>query len=134
MAAFQPREWGPFVEHWRKVLSNPTVTKKVIMLGGEVVGDILRFERAGLEEIGYWIGREHWGRGIASRALAIFLEIDPTRPLHAIVAEHNAASRRVLEKCGFTLIDSNYEAADCPGPEVVDYLFRLEADDAKTSE
>jgi len=125
MAAFKPREWDAFVEHWAKILENQAVTKKVILLGDEVVGDILRFERSGLEEIGYWIGRVHWGKGIASRALSLFLKIEPIRPLYAIVAEHNTASRRVLEKCGFAIIDRNYEAADCPGPEVVDYLFRL---------
>lgn len=128
MVVFKPREWDPFVEHWAKILEDPAVTKKVIMLGDEVVGNICRFERSGIEEVGYWIGREHWGKGIASRALALFLKIEPIRPLFAIVAEHNAASRRVLEKCGFILVDRNYETADLPGPDVVDFLFRLEAE------
>jgi RimJ/RimL family protein N-acetyltransferase len=127
MAAFTPRDRDSFMEHWAKILVNPAVTKKVILLGDEVVGDILRFQRGGIEEIGYWIGREHWGSGIASRALTLFLEIEPIRPLYAIVAEHNSASLRVLEKCGFVLIDRNYQADDLPGPDVVDYLLELPA-------
>ena len=131
MAAFTPRARDAFMEHWAMILSNPEVTKKSIVAGGKVVGDILRFERNDLQEIGYWIGREHWGKGFASRALSLFLEIEPIRPLYAIAAEHNAASLRVLEKCGFRLIDRNYQGADLPGPDVVDYLFRMGADEGQ---
>jgi RimJ/RimL family protein N-acetyltransferase len=63
-----------------------------------------RSPRSGQREVGYWIGSEYWGKGIATRALAAFLEHDRTRPLHARVAKHNVASVRVLEKCGFTVI------------------------------
>ncbi len=130
MAAYAPRERDAFMEHWAMILANPEVTKKSILLGGEVVGDMVRFERAGLQEIGYWIGREHWGKGIASEALTRFLDLEPVRPLYAIVAEHNIASHRVLEKCGFTLMDRNYESTDLPGPDAVDYLFMLAASGA----
>jgi RimJ/RimL family protein N-acetyltransferase len=34
----------------------------------------------------------------------LFLAIEKERPLHAHVAKHNPASRRVLEKCGFTVV------------------------------
>ena len=54
--------------------------------------------------VGYWIGKEHWGRGIASAALRLYLDVDRHRPLLATVAEHNAGSRRVLEKAGFELV------------------------------
>jgi RimJ/RimL family protein N-acetyltransferase len=127
MAAFEPREREPFMEHWAKILENPEVTKKAILLGDEVVGDILRFRRGGLEEVGYWIEREHWGKGIASRALSLFLAIEPIRPLYAIVAEHNTASLRVLEKSGFILIDRDYQTDELSGPDVVDYLLELPA-------
>ncbi|HEX5689187.1 MAG TPA: GNAT family N-acetyltransferase [Roseiflexaceae bacterium] len=52
-------------------------------------------------EIGYWLGRQFWGQGIATQAVAAFLEIVTTRPLYAYAVAHNVASRRVLEKCGF---------------------------------
>ena len=41
------------------------------------------------ELVGYWIGRRDWGRGIATRALALFLERVTTRPLYAFVAVNN---------------------------------------------
>jgi RimJ/RimL family protein N-acetyltransferase len=54
--------------------------------------------------IGYWLGREHWGRGIATDALREFLELVDERPLQATVAHANHASVRVLEKNGFRLL------------------------------
>lgn len=51
--------------------------------------------------VGYWIAKEHWGKGIATQMLSQFLRIVPDRPLHAHVAKHNLGSIRVLEKCGF---------------------------------
>jgi len=56
-------------------------------------------------EIGFWLGEDVWGRGIASEAVAAFsaeafARFDLHR-LHAGVFEWNAASMRVLEKCGY---------------------------------
>lgn len=56
-------------------------------------------------EIGYWLGRSCWGRGIASaatRALSAYAlaHFDLCR-LYATVFEYNPASARVLEKAGF---------------------------------
>ena len=57
-------------------------------------------------EISYWIGRTHWGHGIASRAVTTFASkcLDEDRNLHALtvrVKTGNAASLRVLHKAGF---------------------------------
>ena len=56
-------------------------------------------------EIGYWLGEEFWGRGIATEVLAAVTEyafqtLGMAR-VYAEVFEWNAASMRVLEKCGF---------------------------------
>jgi ribosomal-protein-alanine N-acetyltransferase len=57
--------------------------------------------------IGYWLGEEFWGRGIATEALIAvtehaFSRFDIER-LEAFVFEWNLASARVLEKAGYTL-------------------------------
>ena len=74
---------------------------RVVEIDGRVVGRIASFELEGNREVTYWIGREDWGRGIATRALQEFLQPETTRPLYARAASDNAASIRVLTKCGF---------------------------------
>ncbi len=59
--------------------------------------------------MGYWLGREYWGKGIATRALSLFLDQVTARPLYAYVAKHNLASIRVLQKCGFTITSEEAE-------------------------
>lgn len=57
---------------------------------------------SGAIEIGYWIGKPHWGRGYATEALRAF--VFEATELGAIEAGHfadNPASGRVLEKAGF---------------------------------
>jgi RimJ/RimL family protein N-acetyltransferase len=112
MAAFPARDWEAFQAHWTtKILGDPAVAKKTILFGGQVAGNVVSFERAGTPLVGYWIGKEFWGKGIATSALSLFLETVRTRPLFAHVAKQNAGSIRVLEKCGFRLA-----AEQPPGP------------------
>ncbi|HUF88503.1 MAG TPA: GNAT family protein [Gemmatimonadota bacterium] len=58
-------------------------------------------------EVGYWLGREHWGRGTMTRALRAAvpwaLERYDLVRIEAGVFETNPASGRVLEKAGFRL-------------------------------
>lgn len=104
MAAFPPRDADAFREHWAKVRADPTCLVKVIVADGELAGNIGSFTSEGKRLVGYWIGRAFWGRGIASAALAAFLDEVRERPLHAFVAVQNAGSARVLEKCGFVRV------------------------------
>ncbi len=56
-------------------------------------------------EIGYWIARPYWGLGYASEAARALVDIARAMGYRHLVAEHftdNSASRRVLEKAGFT--------------------------------
>lgn len=58
-------------------------------------------------EIGYWVGRPYWGRGIATEAVRAVSRLSFRRlGLASLVAETmecNPASARVLEKAGFRL-------------------------------
>lgn len=104
MADFPSRDRAAFDAHWAKIRADPVNLIRVIELAdGTVAGTVLCFPRDGVREVGYWIDRALWGRGIATRALADFLATEKTRPLYAGLAKHNAGSLRVLEKCGFRL-------------------------------
>ena len=74
---------------------------------GEVIGDLsvvaadMRSERA---ELGYCLAQAFWGRGVMTEALTavlafLFGEVGFSR-VEAKYATANAASGRVLEKCG----------------------------------
>jgi len=104
MTAFQPRDKEAFLAHWARIFADATVLKRAIWLDGQLVGNIASYLMDGKREVGYWIGKEYWGKGIATRALAALLLEDKTRPLYAHVAKRNPASKRVLEKCGFETI------------------------------
>ncbi len=104
LAGFPSRDWESFSAHWARILADDSLIQRAILVGGQVAGNIGRFPQDGEQLVGYWLGREYWGRGIATAALAAFLGELPERPLTAYVARHNAASRRVLEKCGFRLV------------------------------
>ncbi len=112
MAAFGPRDREAYLAHAVRIRADPTVVKRAIVVDGAVVGDIGSWEQDGVREVGYWIGRAHWGRGIATAALRTFLDLVPSRPLYAHVAAHNAGSIRVLEKTGFRAAGRPETAAD----------------------
>jgi len=120
MAAFPSRDWEAFTAHWSRILGDGANITKVVVADGQVAGSIASFEMNGRREVGYWFGREFWGKGIATRALAALLEHDATRPLHAHVAKHNTGSLRVLQKCGFVIIGEDTSPFGEPGSEPVE--------------
>jgi len=102
-----------------------------IAVGAEAVGGI------GLQiqddvyrrsaEVGYWLGRTFWGRGLATEALRgfadwAFAHLDLCR-LYSYVFETNPASRRVLEKAGFELEGCMRSAVTKEGRTLDQFLF-----------
>jgi len=105
MAAFPSRDRDAFMAHWARTLANDSALTWTIVCEGEVAGNIGCWEADGRRLVGYWIGREFWGRGLATEALAEVVGIVDARPLYAEVVSTNVASIRVLEKCRFTQVD-----------------------------
>ena len=76
------------------------------LIGGITLSNV----RRGVAEtgtVGYWIGRPHAGKGLATAAVSVlrryaFIDLKLHR-LEAACVPHNHASRRVLEKSGFRL-------------------------------
>ena len=131
MAAFPARDRDAFAEHWaKKIMADATVVKKTILFDGRVAGNIGSWGPPGERNVGYWIGREYWGKGIATRALAAFLGHVQARPLYARTAKHNTASIRVLEKCGFRIVGEDTTVAATGGESVEEWVLKLGTDES----
>jgi RimJ/RimL family protein N-acetyltransferase len=129
MAAFttkDPTDKDVFFAHWTKIIADETITNKTILFNGSVTGHISNFEQFGEPEVSYWIGKECWGQGIATKALSKFLEYIKVRPLYARAAKDNLASIRVLEKCGFKIFNEDKGFSNARDKDVEEFILRLE--------
>src|SRR3954463_4118815 len=120
MAAFPARDEPAFREHLARVLADPANIIRAVVSGDAVVGQIGSWDDDGARNVGYWIGREHWGNGYATAALRALVAIDHARPLWAHIAEHNVGSQRVVERSGFVLDRKVQE-------DVLEFVYRLDA-------
>ena len=132
MAAFtakDPDDYEAFLAHWKRILALPGVLNRTIIRGNEVLGSVASFEMDGQREVTYWIGKPYWGQGVATEALRLLLAtVDPTRPMQARAAKDNVGSIRVLEKCGFRVIDEERGFANARGMEIDEVVLELSAD------
>ena len=134
MAAFtvrDPTDRDAFMAHWMRILGDETITIKTILFDGQVAGSVLSYkdEEFGELEVSYWIGKQYWGKGVATRALSAFLSHVKVRPLYGRAAKDNIASLRVLEKCGFTICGEGRGFSNARGEEVEEFILRLRADE-----
>ena len=131
MAAFttkDPADREAFMRHWQKILADEDNTIKTIISAGEVAGSVSSYRDEEMEgpEVTYWLGKSYWGQGIATRALTAFLDMVQVRPIFGRVAKDNHASRRVLEKCGFTICGEGRGYANARGAEIEEFILRRE--------
>lgn len=130
MAAFtakDPTDREAFMKHWHKILGIETCIIRTIVFNGQVAGSVSSYEEEGRPEVTYWLGREYWGKGIATRALKELLaHHSQKRPVYTRVAKDNTGSRRVLEKCGFKIIGEDKGFANARGQEIEETLLELE--------
>ena len=128
MAAFtarDPDDRAAFDAHQRKMRDTPEILRRAVTLDGEFVGVVGSFYMEGDREVMYWIDRRYWGRGIASRALGLLLELDKRRPVYARAASDNLGSLRVLAKAGFVPTGSEIGYANARGGEIEETILEL---------
>jgi RimJ/RimL family protein N-acetyltransferase len=133
MAMVPSRTRPAFEAHWQKLLQDPAVLTRAILVDGQLAGHVGAWTRDGERQVGYALGKAFWGRGVATEALRQLLLLEKHRPLFAHAAKTNVGSTRVLEKCGFLpqsasflVVDANFEDAK-EGIQFVDLLYRLDA-------
>ena len=129
MAAFtvkDPTNLQAFNDKWAKMRIDTDIIYKTILWQNLVVGHIGKFIYKNKPEITYWIERKYWGKGIATKALELFLKMIDIRPLYACIAMDNLGSLRVLQKCGFELVDQSKGFSNARGKEVVEVNLVLD--------
>src|SRR3989441_2459522 len=97
-----PADRDAFAAHWKRILNDDTVVVKTIVFEGRVIGNVAKFvdREFGKPEVTYWIGKEYWGMGFATKALSKFLRDIQVRPIYGRAARDNVASIRVMESVG----------------------------------
>ena len=125
MALFPARDREAFDAHWRRLLADDSLVTRTIVDEGAVAGNVGCWEQDGRWLVGYWLGRQFWGRGLATAALAELVEELDQRPLYAWVATSNVGSIRVLEKCSFVEVERRAERDEHAGEVVEEILYQL---------
>lgn len=129
MIAFLPREPGDraaFDAHWARVRADPDTRTWIIEADGAFAGYGVSFLMNGERQVGYWIVRDLWGRGIATAALAAMVAELPERPLWGSTVADNLGSQRVLQNAGFVFQRVERSHAPRRGTEVDEHVFRLD--------
>ncbi len=129
MIALLPRTPGDragFEQHWQRIRADATVVGRAIEADGAFAGYAVSFLMDGERQVGYWIERELWGRGIATAALRLLLDELDERPLWGRVASGNRASRRVLERAGFGMVATERVLSPRLGIEINELVLRLD--------
>lgn len=127
MAAFtpdDPDDRSAFDAHMARVRSSPDITLRAVTCDGQLAGSIAAFAIDGKTEVTYWLDRAVWGRGVASRAFELLLEIVPVRPLHARAASDNVGSLRILQKSGFKIIGIEHSFAPGRNCAIAETILR----------
>ncbi|MBF0721996.1 GNAT family N-acetyltransferase [Sanguibacter inulinus] len=128
IAAFtvkDPTDRGRFDARWKILREDPQVTARTILVGGRVAGSIMTYVEDDEHELTYWIGREYWGRGVATKALRAILTEVTDRPMHARTAKDNVGSLTVLKRCGFEVIGEDSGFANGRGEVVEEFILAL---------
>ncbi|MBB1380776.1 GNAT family N-acetyltransferase [Shewanella frigidimarina] len=117
MADFVPRKRKAFNLHWQqKVLANEKAIAQGIWIDDVLVGNVLSWINTDaaaksdpqMRLVGYWIGREHWGKGIATKAVEMFLKQFISSPVFAYINKQNEGSVAVAYANGFFDVTAQY--------------------------
>ncbi|MFN4846609.1 MAG: GNAT family N-acetyltransferase [Rhodoluna sp.] len=120
-----PSDYQAHLLHWQKILANPEIINRTVVVDGVAVGNVGSWPLDGVRQLTYWVGIEHRGKSYASQAVAEFLKLDLTRPMEGRCAFDNLASAKVLTKNGFEQSGTDRYYANARGEEITEFIFQL---------
>jgi [ribosomal protein S5]-alanine N-acetyltransferase len=128
LAAFttkDPTDKTAYLQKYTKLVNDPSINMQTILVGESIAGSISKFEMEGRAEITYWIDKQFWGKGVATKALTAFLKNEPARPIFGRVAFDNIGSQKVLTHCGFIKIGTDKGFANARQAETEEFIYKL---------
>ena len=128
LAAFtskDPTDKTAYLQKYTKLLNDPTINNQTIIVDNIIAGSVAKFELEGQAEVTYWIDKQFWGKGLATKALKEFLKNEKTRPIFGRVAFDNFGSQKVLEKCSFVKIGTDKGFANARQSEIEEFIYKL---------
>jgi [ribosomal protein S5]-alanine N-acetyltransferase len=128
MAAFtakDPADREAYFAKWSRIIADPSINMQSIVCDGALVGSVFVWLMDGEPQISYGVGRQFWGRGIATEALRMYLALETVRPLYGRVAFDNPRSQKVLESCGFIRTGTEHAFANARGAEIEEFVYVL---------
>ena len=105
----------------------------------ELIGVIsLNLRSDGQPNLGYWLGKPFWSRGLMSEAAQAFLDmvfsLSDLAEIHGCARQDNAPSKRVMEKCGFRPVGAGVDFAPARGGSIAVDRFLLSRGQAAIAE
>ena len=128
MAAFtakDPTDKEAYMTKYTDIINSDTAIMDTIIANEQIAGSIGCYEMGGETHITYWLGKEFWGQGIATKALTLLISTINHRPLYGSAAWDNIASQRVMQKCGFKFDRRDKGFANARGKEIEEVIFIL---------
>ena len=128
LAAFtskNPTDKTAYLQKYTKFLNDRTINMQTIIVEDIIAGSIAKFEMECEAGLTYWIDKNFWGKGVATKALKAFLKNENMRPIFGRVAFDNFGSQKVLEKCNFVKIGRDKGFGNARQAEIEEFIYKL---------
>jgi len=114
-----------FVDRWEQMRSDERVLARTIVWKGAVTGYVVHLIQRDKPSISCWLGRDYWGKGVATQAVRDFLDLIEKRPVYARVAYDNLAAMQVFRKTGFEIVGYDSFFSEAHGYEIDEIILAL---------
>mgnify|MGYP003309973090 CR=1 FL=1 len=125
---YQQTDAAEFIDRSVIAWTKRNAFRFVIILGTEIVGGIgLEQHDKSLFDLGYWIARRHWNKGIATEAVFAIIDfaykqLGASR-ITASCHEENQRSEQVLLKANFSRVGTGLRFSTAAGKKVPEIQF-----------
>ena len=100
-------DWDRFYEHYHAILTRKKLSIFAVRVDDDYAGSVEVSDRGDHYQLGYWLGVDYRGQGIATESIQSVLNQLDSRPVVADTLIENTDSWRVLERLGFDLERTN---------------------------